>query len=180
MSAYYLKYKQIPPDDMSDMDFDAFKYYHDNWPKLTEEDILRFEKNYKNSDEEVQDLLNCYEKFCGNFDKVFDDMFLATLDDVERYLEIIDEKIKDKNSKAFKAFKKGLSKNKRARLTREAKEVAADAEKNGGVSLDLMEALKANSERHKAQMQQLFEDFEKENKIKESKKAVKKSKNKTK
>lgn len=94
---------------------------------MTKEDIIAFEKTYKGSEEERADLKNAYIEQKGNMNEIMNAIMCSTIDDEERFREIIDDLINTKEVKAFKAYT-NESKQRKARRRRKAEKEAAEAE----------------------------------------------------
>merc|ERR1712168_1650388 len=140
-------------------------YWRTLYPKITLSQIKEFEAEYKYSDEETKDLKEAYIKHKGNLDKIMDSVMCATLDDEDRFVEILNQMILDQEIKPYKAFKNESKKKSDARHKKaadeaeEAIEHAKFLEKNnnstkakskhsGGGDFDLVAMLeKRNAER---------------------------------
>ncbi|KAF7521465.1 hypothetical protein G7054_g12447 [Neopestalotiopsis clavispora] len=116
-------------ETLSSSDFSWAEFYAEQFREsITEDAIKKFAAQYKNSDEEKDDVLAAYEQFKGNMDKVYEVVMLSNvLEDDERFRAIIDEAIADKEVKAFKAYTSESKKSKDARVS-SAKAEATEAE----------------------------------------------------
>lgn len=128
----------------SDMNWE--EYWRLLFKKVTEEDIVEFEKKYKGSEEERTDIRKMYEEykvclnlldtirlqhtfFCqGDMDMIMNSVMCATADDEPRIREIIEDMIEKKELKKFKAFT-AESQKKRETRKRKADKEAVEAEK---------------------------------------------------
>eukprot|EP00644_Phytophthora_capsici_P009301 jgi/Phyca11/6573/fgenesh1_pm.PHYCAscaffold_13_\ len=81
------------------------QYFARVFPKVTKEDITRFEGEYRHSDEERCDVLAAYTKYEGEMQHVMDSIMLSTDDDEERFAKIIQKAIKDKEVKTFPTWR---------------------------------------------------------------------------
>ncbi|XP_023347103.1 dnaJ homolog subfamily C member 9 [Eurytemora carolleeae] len=103
------------------------EYWRVLFPKVTVKDIQEFEKKYKGSEEEKEDLKKAYLEGEGSMDFILDSVLLCSVEDEDRFREIIDQMIKKKEVKKFKAYstedKKAVNARKRA-----AKKEADEAE----------------------------------------------------
>ena len=70
------------------------EYFARIFPKVTEQDIARFEVDYRSSDEERRDVLAAYETHEGDMGKIIDCVMLCSDDDEVRFAEMIDQAIK--------------------------------------------------------------------------------------
>jgi len=113
------------------------EYWRALFQKISVDDINLFLKVYKNSTEEQQDLIQSYKKLKGNMKLVLDSVTGAEEEDLPRFIDIINNQIKNGKVENFPAFKKScdvLLKNKdKRKLEREieAKEAQKLAEKMG-------------------------------------------------
>lgn len=148
----------------SDMDWDA--YWHTMFKKVTEEDIVNFFKEYKNSPQEREDLLNIYEKHKGNLTKIIEEMISEdSIVDEERFKKILGEAIEKKEIESFEAFvnedKKKAAKRK-AKYEKEAEEAEQlkKEKKLDDTEASLKAAILQNAERRKNQTEDLLSRLE--------------------
>lgn len=88
---------------------------------MTEEDITNFEKSYKGSAEEDQDLINFYNENKGDITKILENIILSSNDDAPRFVEKYTKWIEEKKIEHFKQF--DTTKKKVKRLQDESKEI---------------------------------------------------------
>ncbi|KAJ0410783.1 hypothetical protein ATCC90586_001412 [Pythium insidiosum] len=86
---------ELPDDSSFEMWVD---YFAKLFPKVTQEDIVKFENKYRFSEEERRDVLDAYEKLEGDMQAILDSIMLCTDDDEERFAAMIEEEIKAKKS----------------------------------------------------------------------------------
>jgi len=98
---------------VQERDWDA--YWRLLFQKITVEDIAEFEKNYKGSEEEVNDLKSAYLDYQGDMDAILENVLCATVDDDERFRGIIEELISKEDLPKFPAFVSEGKKKKKAR-----------------------------------------------------------------
>jgi len=106
-------------------DKDWEEYWRILFPKITQKDIEKFEKEYKGSADEKEDIKKAYLDGEGNMDHILDSVLLSTVEDEDRFRTIIDQLIKDKAVKKFKAYSsedKNAKKARKRAADREAKE----------------------------------------------------------
>ncbi|XP_028982852.1 dnaJ homolog subfamily C member 9 [Betta splendens] len=93
--------------------------WEDHWrllfPKVTVQDIIDFEKKYKGSDEEKQDLIKLYVKHEGVMDVITAWALCYSQEDEPRVCSIIQAAINSGEVPAFPAFTQESEKKKRAR-----------------------------------------------------------------
>ena len=86
--------------------------------QITLEDIMEFEKKYKDTDEERKDVIQLYVQFEGNMDAIMESALCATQEDEPRICSIIQAAIDSEEVPAFPAFTKESGKKKKARRKR--------------------------------------------------------------
>lgn len=107
-----------------------------------------------NSEEELNDLANLYEKYKGDMDTIMESMMFANALEEDRYRDLIQKMIISNRVKSYKAFtNENVSKKRRRaqQAQKEAKEVSKEAKKRKSDSKkstdNLMLALLANNQR---------------------------------
>lgn len=98
---------------VQERDWDA--YWRLLFQKITVQDIAEFEKNYKGSEEEINDLKSAYLDYQGDMDAILENLLCATVDDVERFTGIIEELISKEDLPKFSAFVNDDKKKKKTR-----------------------------------------------------------------
>lgn len=79
------------------------------------QDILDFEKQYKGSDEEVEDLKRLYLQHEGDMDLIMESALCCTHEDEPRVKDILQKAIDDEEVPAYKAFTHESAKKKNIR-----------------------------------------------------------------
>ncbi|KAM8738775.1 dnaJ homolog subfamily C member 9 [Acanthopagrus schlegelii] len=97
-------------------------YWRLLFPKITVQDILEFEKKYKGSDEERQDVIHLYVQHEGNMDAIVASVMCSSQEDEPRLCSLIQAAIDSGDVEAFPAFTKESVKKKRARRKRADRE----------------------------------------------------------
>eukprot|EP00128_Syssomonas_multiformis_P005491 Colp12_sorted_trinity150504_noHs@13977 len=95
--------------------------------KVTTKDIEEFEKKYRGSDLEKQDLQQAYTEAEGDMDVILENVMCSRIEDEDRFREIIDDLIAQGTLQKFKAYNK--NKKKRDQRKRKAEKEAEEAEK---------------------------------------------------
>ncbi|XP_035028799.1 dnaJ homolog subfamily C member 9 [Hippoglossus stenolepis] len=110
-------------------------YWRVLFPKITVNDILEFEKKYKGSDEERQDLIKLYVQHEGEMNAIMASALCCSQEDEPRLCSIIQAAIEKKEVTAFPAFTQESVKKKRARRKRadREREEAEEAQKELGL-----------------------------------------------
>lgn len=138
--------------DTGDMDWET--YFKELYAsvEITGESIEAFAKKYKGSEEEKEDLLNAYNDAEGDMDVVLTEVPLSTVDDEDRFREIMEKAVKDGVVERFeKFFKKDEAGKKRRK--KEAEKEAAEAQKMAkemGIADKLWGASKSDSPKSKS------------------------------
>uniref|UniRef100_A0A8C4J094 DnaJ homolog subfamily C member 9 n=1 Tax=Dromaius novaehollandiae TaxID=8790 RepID=A0A8C4J094_DRONO len=104
------------------------EYWRLLFKKITIKDIEDFEKNYKDSEEELDDIKAAYVDFEGDMDKIMESVLCVDYTDEPRIRKIIQEAIDSGELPAHKAFVKE-SKQKMSARKRRAEKEAKEAEK---------------------------------------------------
>ncbi|XP_062435642.1 dnaJ homolog subfamily C member 9 [Rhea pennata] len=104
------------------------EYWRLLFKKITIKDIEDFEKNYKDSEEELDDIKAAYVDFEGDMDKIMESVLCVEYTDEPRIRKIIQEAIDSGELPAYKAFVKESKQKMNARKRRAEKE-AREAEK---------------------------------------------------
>lgn len=114
------------------VDADGFNwsdFYRDLFHEAVSADAIeKFSKGYKGSLDEKDDLLQAYESFQGDMDKIYETVILSNvLEDDDRFRSILDEAIESGDVPDFRAYTKE-SKRKRDARVKAAKGEATEAE----------------------------------------------------
>ncbi|XP_036811435.1 dnaJ homolog subfamily C member 9-like [Oncorhynchus mykiss] len=72
--------------------------------QITQQDILNFEKSYKNCEDEKHDLMRVYVEHKGDMDRIMENVLCATLEDETQIRAILKSAICSKGLQAHKAF----------------------------------------------------------------------------
>jgi len=111
---------------VQERDWDA--YWRLLFKKITVEDIAEFEKEYKGSEEERNDLKAAYLDYEGDMDTIMENVLCATIEDEDRFKEIIEKLISEEDLPKFPGFVNEGKKKKKARKQKAQKE-AEEADK---------------------------------------------------
>merc|ERR1711909_4011 len=111
-------------DPLKDTDKDWEEYWRVLFPKVTLKDIEKFASEFKDSEEERDEIKKAYIDAEGEMGQIIDSVMCATEEDEERFRKIINELIESKEVDSFKAFTKENKKEKKARK----RAAAAEAE----------------------------------------------------
>ncbi|KAL6987091.1 Chaperone protein dnaJ 6 [Sarracenia purpurea var. burkii] len=83
------------------------EFFRTMYKKVTEDDIEEFEANYRGSDSEKNDLIDLYNKYDGNMNRLFCSMICSDPKlDSHRFKDILDEEIASGVLKSTKGYKK--------------------------------------------------------------------------
>lgn len=133
-------------DDIITQDRNWEEYWRLLFNKITVDDIKAYEKNYKGSEQELEDLKSAYLEFEGDMDKILDTILCSTIDDEPRFHDLITGWIKSKEVPKFPAFEgettKKRQKRKRAyeKEAREAAEATSEMNNNDSSLAALIQA----------------------------------------
>ena len=88
----------------------AADFFRTKFGRISEQDIVDFAGKYKGSTEEVDDVVNYYEKHAGNVSDLLEWIPLSEPDEVDRFITIIEACIKEKRIKDVPKFRSSISK----------------------------------------------------------------------
>lgn len=111
-------------------------YWRLLFPKITVQDILEFEKTYKRSDEERQDVIKLYLQHEGDMDTITASALCCSQEDEPRLCSMIQDAIDSGEVTAFPAFTHETEKKKRARRKRADRERQEAEEMQKKMGLD--------------------------------------------
>lgn len=131
------------------------EYWRMMFPKITLQDILDFEKSYKGTDEEKQDLMRLYEESQGDMNKIMESALCATQEDEERLRDVLQSAIDADELPAYDAFTHESAKKKNKRKRRAAKEEkeAEEMQKEMGMTSENSLVAMIQSKRQANQME---------------------------
>ncbi|KAF7684324.1 DnaJ like protein subfamily C member 9 [Astathelohania contejeani] len=139
---------------------EAYKEISEERTKLTLDDILKFEEEYKNSEEEIKDIIRLYKIYKGDVSMIIDNLLLAVEEDELRIRAIIEEKIKSRELRRYKLFDKKRDKKRERRMRREAKEAEKLAKELGiDLSRSLEEQIKENAKKREFQLEEMEKKY---------------------
>lgn len=134
--------------DEESVSLDQDRNWEEHWrrlfPKITLQDILDFEKQYKGSDEEVEDLKRVYLQHEGDIDLIMESALCCSYEDEPRVKDILQRAIDAEEVPAYKAFthesvkKKNIRKRKAEKERKEAEEMQEEMGLNSEDSLVAM------------------------------------------
>lgn len=125
--------------DASLNDRDWSEYWRVLFKQVTLKDIKEFEKKYRHSDEEAEDLKKAYMESEGDMDAIIDTVLCATDEDEPRFAEMLIGWIKEGKVPDFDKFSHETKENKnkrKAKREEEAKEAEEYAKEIGLGSSD--------------------------------------------
>ncbi|CAG6016748.1 unnamed protein product [Menidia menidia] len=111
-------------------------YWRLLFPKITVEDILKFEKNYKGTEEERADVIRLYVQHKGDMDAIMTSVLCCSQEDEPRFCSIVQAAIDSGEVEAFPAFTQESNKKKRARRKRADRERQEAEEMQKEIGLD--------------------------------------------
>ena len=95
-----------------------YDYYRTLFPPINASMIQNFSEKYKGSDEEKEDVLECYAKYKGDMGKLMESVMLADSDDDEiRFRVIIDAAIATGEVSSYSLYQKHIAKSASATAT---------------------------------------------------------------
>ncbi|KAF7179865.1 hypothetical protein CNMCM7691_008917 [Aspergillus felis] len=114
---------------IGDEDFDWAEFYRDLYSNSVDTDAIdKIKKEYQGSAEEVKDILEAFDRYRGDMDRVYESVMLSNvLDDDERFRAIIDKAIGEGKVEGYKKYTDEPAKKRQARIKR-AQQEAKEAE----------------------------------------------------
>ena len=91
-------------DDYFSENKDWYDYWRCLFKKVSLSDIKKFEEEYKNSKEELEDLKKYYLESSGSMETILNSIMCATNEDESRFRSILGDLIEKKELPAFDAF----------------------------------------------------------------------------
>lgn len=108
-----------------DDDFDWLTYFKElSKQMVTKKTVEEFKISYQGSKEEENDLIESYIKGRGSMEYIFEHVMCSSLNDEDRFRQILDKKIQEGELKAYKAYKKDSNNTKEKRAKKAAREAA--------------------------------------------------------
>lgn len=106
------------------------------FPKITLQDILDFEKQYKGSEEEVEDLKRLYLEHEGDMDLIMESALCCSFEDEPRVKEILQKAVDAEEVPTYKAFthESVKKKNNRKRKADKERKEAEQMQKEMGLN----------------------------------------------
>ncbi|KAK3753710.1 hypothetical protein QZH41_003660 [Actinostola sp. cb2023] len=114
-------------DEVTQQERDWDAYWRLLFKKISFNDIKEFEASYKRSQEELSDLKSAYMDYEGDMEQILENVLCCTHDDEDRFREILDECIKNKELPKYANFTREPKAKRKARKKKAAQE-AAEAE----------------------------------------------------
>ncbi|XP_069549005.1 dnaJ homolog subfamily C member 9 [Brachyistius frenatus] len=164
--------------DILSQDRDWEDYWRLLFPKITVQDILEFEKKYKGSDEERQDLMQLYVQHQGEMNAITASALCCSQEDEPRLCSIIQAAIESGEVTAFPAFTQESEKKKRARRKRADRERQEAEEMQKEMGLDDQDSLVMMLQQRQKAREQNFNSFMSDLEAKYSQKSEKPQKSK--
>ena len=149
-------------DDNITQDRNWVEYWRLLFNKVTIDDIKSYEKNYKGSEQELEDLKSAYMEYEGDMDQILDNILCSTIDDEPRFHDLIKGWIKSAEVPSFPAFQKETVKKRQKRKRTHEKEAMeasqAAAELNADDS-DLTSLIRARQQSRAKEADSFFDSL---------------------
>lgn len=135
------------------------EYWRLLFPKITLQDIIEFEKTYKGSIEEREDLLKLYAQHEGDMDAITVAALCCTQEDEPRIVGLIQKAIAQGEVPSYAAFVKESDQKKRARHKRAQKEKQEAEEMQREMGLEAEDNLVMMLKQRQKSREQGFNSF---------------------
>ncbi|KAE8280786.1 DnaJ-like protein subfamily C member 9 [Larimichthys crocea] len=174
LRAVYDEQGVVDEEPVLSNDRDWVDHWRRLFPEITVQDIIEFEKTYKGTDEERQDVIRVYMQYEGDMDAIAESVLCFTQEEEPRICGIIQAAIDSGDAPAFPAFSQESAKKKRARRKRAAKEQkeAEEMQKQMGLGQEDSSLVAMLQQRQKSR-EQNFNSFVSDLEAKYSKKSGK-------
>ena len=149
-------------DDILTQDRNWVEYWRLLFNKITIDDIKAYEKNYKGSEQELEDLKSAYIEYEGDMDRILDSVLCSTIDDEPRFHDVINDWIKSAEVPSFPAFKKETTKKRQKRkraYEKEAQEAAQARKELNAESSDLTAVIQARQQSRAKEADNFFDSL---------------------
>ncbi|XP_061088291.1 dnaJ homolog subfamily C member 9 [Conger conger] len=135
------------------------EYWRLLFPKITLEDILQFERKYKGTDEESEDVRRLYVQFEGDMDLILASALCCSQEDEPRIASIIQDGIDSGELTPYRAFTHESKQKKSARKRKANKEQKEAEEMKKEMGLDADDSLVAMLQQRQKSREQGFNSF---------------------
>lgn len=125
-----------------------YNYYRQLYPKINENDIKEYERNYKGSNEEINDIIELYNKYSGNLKNMMECIMFAEDGDEERIIEIIDNAIENNLIEITSKYTKSkttLLKKKKTKKSNKQQDIDITSESNTTTTTSLSTRTTSNT-----------------------------------
>ncbi|XP_076142036.1 dnaJ homolog subfamily C member 9-like isoform X1 [Alosa pseudoharengus] len=146
-------------NDSLDQNRNWEEYWRLLFPKITVQDIIDFEKNYKGSKEERQDLMKLYRQHEGDMDAITATALCCTQEDEPRIVSLIQAAIDKGEVPAYSAFAQESEQKRKARKKRAEKEKQEAEEMQREMGLDAEDSLVMMLKQRQKSREQGFNSF---------------------
>ena len=142
-----------------------YEYYRSLYKEVTKEDVEAFEKEYRGSEEERRDVLECYAKYEGDMAKVFAWVMCSEeSEDSHRFAYLVDAAIETEEVKSTAVYQKWAKDIRKRKAPKDP--LGARREKKGGKSkkgddaADLVALIQRKNAMRADQADAMFADLE--------------------
>ena len=149
-------------DDIITQDRNWVEYWRLLFNKVTIDDIKAYEKSYKGSEQELEDLKSAYVEYEGDMDQILDNILCSTIDDEPRFHDLIKGWIKSAEVPSFPAFQKETAKKRQKRKRaheKEAMEASQAAVELNTDGSDLTSLIKARQQSRAKEADNFFDSL---------------------
>ncbi|KER19306.1 hypothetical protein T265_15586 [Opisthorchis viverrini] len=129
---------------------DWIQYWQLMFPRVTTKQIDEFREKYRNSESELNDLADIYERCKGDMDVILETLLFASYEDEARIRRLVDTLIKQGRVQAYSQFmdEHPSKKAKRAKKALKEEKLFACEQKSRATDESLVSAILANRDKH--------------------------------
>ena len=152
----------VEDEDDITQDRNWVEYWRLLFNKVTIDDIKAYEKSYKGSEQELDDLKSAYIEYEGDMDQILDNILCSTIDDEPRFHDLIKGWIKSAEVPSFPAFQKETAKKRQKRKRaheKEAVEASQTAAELNADGSDLTSLIKARQQSRAKEADNFFDSL---------------------
>jgi len=136
------------------------QYWRNLFPKLTTQDINNFFQKYKGSEEERNDLKECYIKYEGDMNSISEYFIGYNIDEEDRFRDILTDLINKDEVPAYPKFVKEPKTKRAGRIKKFKSEAKEAAEVSNEMDFDLISAISRRNQERESGFNSMIQSLE--------------------